>query len=389
MKIALVHDYLTQKGGAERVFELLCQYFPGADIFTALYDPQKSIDLGERLVQTTLLQNLPGAIQYFRLLAPFYFPAFRALDLQEYDLVISSSTSFAKAVRKRPRAHHICLCHNVTRFLWDTETYLKQYSDYKKLYPLIEMVFSLMRKQDLQYAQEPDVYIANSTTVADRIRKIYGRAASVIHYPIQSDNFSFSNQKEDYYLVASRLLSYKRVDITIKAFNALGWPLVIIGDGPERTRLEAQAADNIRFLGCVSDAERRRLMAKARFVVVSALEDYGLAPIEANASGTPVIAYGAGGVLDTQISGMTGVLFKQQIPESLKQALLEAQDINWNYERIQHHARSNFSEVSFFEKLEKILNKIIDTKSMNSSRQFCYDETLSAYCSAHSNQDVL
>jgi hypothetical protein len=172
MKVALVHDYLTQKGGAERVFELLCQYFPSADIFTSLYDPQRTIDLENRSVNTTVLQNIPGAKRYFRLVAPFYYPAFRALNLRDYDLIISSSSSFAKAVRKRPGALHICFCHNVTRFLWNTSTYLREYQDYKFFYPCIEKLFQHMRKVDIDYAQEPDIYIANSTTVASRIRQI-------------------------------------------------------------------------------------------------------------------------------------------------------------------------------------------------------------------------
>ncbi|MDJ0702665.1 MAG: glycosyltransferase [Leptolyngbyaceae cyanobacterium MO_188.B28] len=369
MKIALVHDYLTQGGGAERVFELLCQYFPSADIFTSLYDPEKSIDLGERVVKTTVLQHLPGAKKYFRLLAPLYYTAFRTLDLQNYDLIISSSTSFAKAVRKRPDAYHICLCHNVTRFLWDTETYLKEYSDYKKFYPLIEQIFALMRMQDLRYAQEPDMYISNSSAVADRIRKTYNRQAKVIHYPIRSKNFSFSSQKEDFYLVASRLLGYKHVDITVKAFNELGWPLVIIGDGPERKWLESQAADNITFLGRVSDAERRCLMSKARSVIVAALEDYGLVPIEANASGTPVIAYGAGGALETQIHGMTGMFFEEQTPESLKRVLLEARNMTWDHEQIRKHALSNFSEKIFFRRLKRVLNNVCDNRTMHTNSQ--------------------
>lgn len=175
MKVALVHDYLTQRGGAERVFELLCKRYPEADIYTSLYDPQQTIDLGERIVNTTFLQNIPGAAKYFRLMAPFYFPAFRALDLQEYDLIISSSTSFAKAVRKNPSAKHICFCHNITRFLWDTETYLREYGDYRYFAPLIEQVFQVMRKVDLAYAQEPDLYIANSSVVARRIQTTYGQ----------------------------------------------------------------------------------------------------------------------------------------------------------------------------------------------------------------------
>ncbi len=295
MKIALVHDYLTQRGGAERVFELLCHYFPQGDIFTSVYDRDNTIDLGNRKVNTTFLQYLPGSTKYFRLLAPLYYSAFRSLDLRDYDLVISSTSSFAKAVRTRKSAKHICFCHNVTRFLWDTQTYLQQYSTYKKYDFLIERIFSLMRKTDLKYAGEPNLYIANSTTVAQRIKQYYDRKAFTINYPIDSEKFHYSDSKDDFYLVACRLFGYKKVSVIIEAFNQLELPLSIIGDGPERKNLEAQANDNIKFLGYVSDLQRRELMAKARTVVVAALEDYGLVPVEANASGTPVISYGQGG----------------------------------------------------------------------------------------------
>lgn len=355
MKIALVHDYLTQRGGAERVFELLCHRYPEADIFTSLYDPEKTIDLGDRIVNTTCLQKIPGAAKYFRLIAPLYFPAFRALDLQDYDLIISSSTSFAKAVRKRPDAKHICFCHNVTRFLWDTETYLREYSDYRYFAPAIQKVFQLMRNVDLKYAQEPDVYIANSSTVASRIEKIYGKPALMVNYPIDTNKFVFSDTKDEYYLASARMISYKRLDVIVEAFNWLGWPLLISGDGPERERLEAQALDNIKFLGHVSDSQRQDLFAKAKSVIVAALEDYGLVPVEANASGTPVIAYGAGGVLDTQIHRETGFFFKRQTPESLQTALLESGGISWNYENIRNHAVNNFSEPVFFSKVERVI----------------------------------
>ena len=365
MKIALVHDYLTQRGGAERVFELLCRYFPSADIYTSLYEPKQTIELGQRLVRTTILQQIPGASKYFRLLAPLYYPAFRSLKLQDYDLIISSSSSFAKAVRKRAGAKHICLAHNVTRFLWDTATYLGEYSDYQNFYPLLEKIFEPMRKLDRKYAQEPDIYIANSRVVAKRIETIYGQKATVINYPICTNKFSFCEGKQDFYLVASRLLSYKRVDVTIKAFNALGWPLIIIGDGPERKYLESLAQENVQFLGHVEDKERTSLMAKARGVVVSALEDYGLVPIEANVSGTPVIAYGAGGVLDTQKEGVTGVLFEQQTAAALQLALVKASKINWNYAAIRKHALSNFTEEVFFNKIEQIL-KVVNEGGVNS-----------------------
>lgn len=358
MKIALVHDYLTQRGGAERVFELLCKHYPNADIFTSVYDPKRTIELGERLVRTTVLQNIPGAAKYFRTLAPLYFPAFRALDLQDYDLIISSSSSFAKAVKKRTGARHVCFCHNVTRFLWDTRTYLKEYGDYRYFYPLIETIFQIMRKVDLTYAQEPDLYIANSSVVARRIQENYGKQAIVINYPIDSSNFIFSETKDNFYLASARLIGYKRIDVIIEAFNWLGWPLLIIGDGPERERLESLALKNIKFLGHVSDSERSQLMTKASSVIVAALEDYGLVPVEANASGTPVIAYGAGGVLDTQLPGQTGVFFKRQTPDALQSALLDASEIAWDYGKIRNHALSQFSEEAFFSRVEQVIEEV-------------------------------
>ncbi len=364
MKVALVHDYLTQRGGAERVFELLCQFFPSADIFTSLYDPERGIDFGSRSVWTSYLQNIPGATSHFRLLAPLYFSAFRTLDLRAYDLIISSTSSFAKGVRKREGAFHLCLCHNVTRFLWDTQTYLKEYKHYQSFSWLIEQMFKYLRKIDCIYAQEPDMYVANSSTVARRIQKIYAREAMWINYPIDSSKFVFSGRKENFYLVSSRLLSYKRIDVIVEAFNWLGWPLLIVGDGPEREYLESKALDNVQFLGYVSDEWRTRLMAKARAVIVAALEDYGLVPIEANASGTPVIAYGAGGVLDTQIPGVTGILFKQQTPQALIAALLEAEDKQWKPAKIRNHALSNFSEQAFFRKFTQTIQAVLD--------DFCY-----------------
>ncbi|MBE9137570.1 glycosyltransferase [Nodosilinea sp. LEGE 07088] len=359
MKIALVHDYLTQRGGAERVFELLCKRFPDADIFTSLYDPEHTIDLRDRIVKTTALQSIPGAAQHFRMFAPLYFPAFRLLELDDYDLVLSSTTSFAKAVRTRDDALHICFCHNITRFLWDTKTYLRGFKEYQMLSPLLEPIFHQMRRLDLHYASEPNIYVANSSTVAKRIEHIYSRPASFINYPIDGSQFKFSDKKDDFYLVSCRLLSYKRVDIIVEAFNWLGWPLVIMGDGPERERLEELALDNITFIGHVSDEERTRLFAKAQMVIVAALEDYGLVPIEANFSGTPVVAYGAGGVLDTQVPGVTGVFFNRQTPDAVQAAMLEAQAQQWDYPRIHRHAIANFTEAAFFQKLDNFLKDTV------------------------------
>lgn len=359
MRIALVHDYLTQKGGAERVFELLCKRFPEADIYTSLYSPQNTIDVGNRPVRTTKLQAIPGATRNFRLLAPFYFSAFEDLDLQQYDLIISSTTSFAKSVIKHPDAYHICLCHNITRFLWQTSTYVDQYKDYKALMPVIQPIFNRLQKYDLAHAQKPDLYISNSSTVAERIQRTYNRPATTVNYPIDIDKFQFSSQKDNFYLVSSRMLGYKRIDIIIEAFNWLGWPLVITGNGPERERLEAMARPNIVFLGHVSDHKRKFLLSRAKSVIVAALEDYGLVPIEANASGTPVICYGAGGVLDTQIPGKTGVFFNRQSPEALQQALIEADSIKWNAHLIRDHVLQNFTEEVFFSKVTKVIKEFL------------------------------
>ncbi|VEP15934.1 Glycosyl transferase group 1 [Hyella patelloides LEGE 07179] len=364
MKIALVHDYLTQRGGAERVFEMLCSYFPQGDIYTSVHHEEKTVEIEGREVHTTFLQDIPGSTSHFRLFVPLYYPAFRSLDLQEYDLIISSTSSFAKGVRKKPGAMHICFCHNVTRFLWDTKIYLQENNSYQSFSPLINQVFNPIRKVDLECAQEPDLYIANSSTVAKRIKKYYKRNALTVNYPIDTSKFIFSDAKEEYYLISSRMISYKRLDIVIEAFNWLGLPLIIIGDGPERARLESLALDNIKFLGYVEDELRANLMAKAKGVIVMALEDYGLVPIEANASGTPVIAYGAGGVLDTQIDGVTGILFSPQTPEALHNALFRADRTDWDYQQIRNHAVDNFSESVFFSKIKQIIGEFCGNSAL-------------------------
>ena len=365
MKVALVHDYLTQRGGAERVFEMLCRFFPQADVFSSVYDRDNTVDIQGHSIKTTFLQNIPGVKRKFRLFAPLYYSAFRQLDLQSYDLIVSSTSSFAKGVKKRPGAMHICFCHNVTRFLWDTRTYLEQNSSYRKMGPAIEPILRFMRKQDLRYANEPDLYIANSSTVAKRIEKIYKRKALTINYPIDTDKFIFSAQKEEFYLISSRMISYKRLDIAIEAFNWMGLPLVITGNGPERQCLEEKALDNIKFLGYVNDKWRTHLMAKAKAVVVTALEDYGLVPIEANASGTPVIAYGAGGVLDTQVLGKTGILFSHQSPDALQKAIAQVEDRVWDYEAIRAHAVDNFSEPVFFQQVAEVIQEFCGQSTLD------------------------
>ncbi|NJS16797.1 MAG: glycosyltransferase family 4 protein, partial [Nostocaceae cyanobacterium CSU_2_110] len=196
-----------------------------------------------------------------------------------------------------------------------------------------------------------------SSVVARRIKSTYGKKAIVINYPIDTSKFVYSDSKDDYFLASARMIGYKRLDIIVEAFNWLGWHLKISGDGPEKERLQSKALKNIEFVGHVSDLERTQLFSKAKSVIVAALEDYGLVPVEANASGTPVVAFGAGGVLDTQVPGKTGVFFKRQTPDSLQTALLEAREIYWNYDNIRNHAVANFSEEAFFSKVEQVIDQ--------------------------------
>ncbi|CCH66004.1 Glycosyltransferase [Richelia intracellularis HM01] len=212
-----------------------------------------------------------------------------------------------------------------------------------------------MRAVDIEYSQGPDLYIANSHIVSKRIQNIYGKPTIVINFPIDTSKFIFSEKKDEYYLAAARMISYKRLDIIVEAFNWLGWRLLISGNGPEKERLQSKALGNIEFLGHTTDDKRAQLFAHAKSIIVTALEDYGLVPIEANASGTPVIAYGKGGVLDTQIPDKTGVLFSRQTPDSLQNALLRGKAINWDYQQIRNHAVANFSEEKFFRTVEQVV----------------------------------
>ena len=221
--------------------------------------------------------------------------------------------------------------------------------------PIILPIFQRLRQVDLAHAQKPDLYISNSTVVTQRIQQTYKQPATTVNYPIDINQFEFSDQKDDFYLVSSRLLGYKRVDVVVEAFNWLGWPLVVMGDGPEKKRLESVALPNISFLGHVSDEQRKGLMSRAKAVVVVALEDYGLVPIEANVSGTHVVAYGAGGVLDTQVPEKTGVFFHRQSPEALYHAMLKASAIQWDHRQIREHVLKSFTEDVFFEKVMTLI----------------------------------
>jgi glycosyltransferase involved in cell wall biosynthesis len=342
MKIALVHDFLMQMGGAEKVVEVLHGMFPDAPIYTSAYDPDAMPPYYRAWdIRTSFLQRLPFKRCLHRLALFLYPMAFESFDLSDYDLVISSSSAFAKGVVTQPHTLHICYCHAPMRYAWSTRSYLKNERGGGLLSKLLVPGLHYLRLWDSVSAARVDQYIANSQAVSDRIRKFYGRRSVVIYPPVETDRFELAPDIEvgDYYLIASRFVPYKRLDLAVEAFTKLGRPLKIVGDGRQRKALEAIAGNNVEFLGRVDDDKLQRLMARAKAYVMPGEEDFGIAPVEANACGRPVIAFDAGGARDTQIDGITGVLFREQTVDSLCEAVLRADMISFDPGAIRAHAQ--------------------------------------------------
>jgi glycosyltransferase involved in cell wall biosynthesis len=321
MKVALVHDYLTEMGGAERVVHALTRIFREAPLYTSVYDPRTCADFADRDVRTTFMQRLTRRKRLTKGLFLLFPPAFRRLDLDGFDLVISSSSGFAHHVRTRADALHVCYCHNPPRFLW-------QPGDYFQGRPLTRRLLrpglSRLRRLDLEAAERVDAYLANSATVAARIREIYGREAEVIHPPVNTSRHKVTSDRSGRFLVVSRLLAYKRVDLAVEAATLSGLPLDVIGDGPERRRLAQMAGPSVRFLGRRSDDFVRHALARCTALVLPGTEDFGLTPVEAQASGRPPVAFAAGGALETIRDGETGFLFAESTAEALTARMREA-----------------------------------------------------------------
>jgi glycosyltransferase involved in cell wall biosynthesis len=305
----LVHDFLVSLRGADRVFLEICGLWPEADIFTPVYDEEGTGGrLAHRNVQTSFLQKLHPNRRTFRALLPFYPAAVESFDLSGYDIVISSSSAWAHAVLCDEGAVHVCYCHNPFRYAWnERHRTLSERSD-----PLTRAAlrgfFRRWREWDWIAAQRVDRYVTNSRTTQARIRAYFGREARIVHPPVELERFAPADPG-DYYLVLSELVSHKRIDIAIEAFAELGLPLVIAGDGPDRRRLRRFAPPNVRFLGRVSDEHAAQLLAGCRAYVLTGVEEFGIAAVEAQAAGRPVIARRGGGVLDTVVDGVTGCLW--------------------------------------------------------------------------------
>jgi glycosyltransferase involved in cell wall biosynthesis len=339
VRVAFVHDYLTQFGGAERVLLEMHALHPDAPVYTTLYDPSAFGGAFEQIdVRETWLAKIPGARRNFRALLPLYPNAIESIDLTGYDLVISSTTSFAKGVVTRGGTLHVCYMNTPTRFLWRKDEYAASVVP-PLLRPFFAAIEPGLRAWDLRASARPDRIIANSENVAKRIRAIYGRKSDVLHCAVSLDGFAPGAGPYEHFLVASRLLPYKRVALAIEACVALGAPLVIVGEGPDESRLRSMSTPSVRFAGRVDDDERRSLFARARAIIVPGEEDFGLVPVEAAASGRPTVAFAAGGALETVVEGETGSFFREPTAQSLADALRALSTMDFDPARLAAHAQ--------------------------------------------------
>jgi len=341
MKVALVHDYLNQMGGAERVVLAFHELFPDAPLYTSIYDPRRVDAAFQQIdIRTSFMQRLPFVKKHHQPFLPLYPFAMERLDLRGYDLILSSSSAFGKGVITKPGTMHICYCHTPMRWCWNYDEYVEREQLGKLARGVLPFLITWLRVWDQTTAMRVDHFIANSPAVADRIQKYYRREAVVIPPPVDASRFLFdpTTQPEDYFLVVSRFMPYKRIDLAIQACNRLQLPLVIIGSGRDQQRLQQMAGPTIRFLGRLSDAEVLHYYAHCRALILPGEEDFGITPLEAQASGRPVIAYSAGGALASVIDGVTGTFFQEQTVESLAATLAAFDETRYDPQIIRDHA---------------------------------------------------
>ncbi|WP_299996079.1 glycosyltransferase [uncultured Clostridium sp.] len=370
MKVALIHDWLPFMGGAERVLTNFVEMYPYAPIYTTICNKNK---LDSQLKDTNIIvsniQKNGKEIENHRKYFPFMPTAVESFDLNEYDIVLSSSSSVAKGVITNPNTMHVCYCHSPMRYAWEfSYEYAGKMAGGKGLKNKILSYFLTgMRLWDLATANRVDYFIANSENVAKRIWKHYKRESVVIHPPVRCNLFQISDIDEDYFLVVSRLQEYKRIDLAVEVCNELGIPLVVIGDGPDREKLEKMAKGNIKFLGRESDEVIKEHYSKCKAFLFPGEEDFGITPLEAMASGRPVIAYGKGGALETVVEGKTGTFFKEQTKESFKEAIIRFQEMKFDKSEIRKHAEK-FDEKIFKRKMKTFIDE--SYKEFNNNKKW-------------------
>jgi glycosyltransferase involved in cell wall biosynthesis len=359
-KVAVVHDFLNCYAGAERVLEQILDLYPDADLFSLcdfLKEDQRGF-LKNRPVKSTFIQRLPGARDRFQQYLPLMPMAIEQLDMSGYDIVISSSHLAAKGIITSPNQLHICYCHSPVRYAWDMQhDYLKESgltSGWKSA--IARVVLHYLRAWDLRTANRVDLFVSNSDFIARKIEKVYRRQATTVYPPVDTVAFAYEPEKYDFYLTTSRLLPYKKVDLIVDAFNEMpGKRLVVIGDGPEFKKLKARAGRNVRVLGHQSFEVMREYMQRARAFVFAAEEDFGIVPVEAQSCGTPVIAFGQGGVTESVISGSTGIFFPEQTSACVIRAVEQFEaGPGWDPIAIRQNA-TRFSIAEFRAKFSKIV----------------------------------
>ncbi|MBS1808498.1 MAG: glycosyltransferase [Acidobacteria bacterium] len=337
--IALVHDYFIQMGGAERVAEALHQIFPAAPLYTTVALPHRlTPSLRQAAIHTSFMQRMPAIESKFRQYFMLYPWAVESLDLSAYDLILSSSSGYGKGVHRSKNAIHVCYCHTPMRWVWRYDDYAAREGFGTLSRVALPAMLSGLRWWDRRASRQPDYYIANSSVVAERIRQVYQREAVVIPPPIEVDRFQPSTDVEEYFLVLSRLVPYKRIDLAVEACTKMKKELIVIGDGPDRPRLERMAGKTVRFLGRQPDAVVNRFASRCRALLFPGEEDFGMVPLEINAAGRPVIAYRAGGALETVVEGITGLFFNQPTSESLAKAIESFEKCQWSSGQLRHHA---------------------------------------------------
>lgn len=364
MRVALVHDYLAQDGGAERVLQAMRSIWPEAPLFTLFHDRERANPaFRDWDVRTTFLGRLPGAKRHYRWYLPLMPTATEAHDLANYDLVVSSSSAFAKGVLTRPGTAHVSYCHTPTRFLWsDAHSYVDDLNLPVPIKLALSPVLTSQRVWDRLAADRVDLFIANSATVRDRIRRYYGRDSTVIHPPVEVDAFKPSSELGDYFLTGGRLVPYKRFDLVVMAFNKLGVPLKVFGDGPELSRLRRLAGKGVTLLGRVSDVEKAGLYARSLAFIHPHVEDFGITAIEAMAAGRPVIAYGEGGARETVIPGVTGEYLENQTWENLAHHVIRFDPMRYDPKAIRAHAEG-FSPQVFRDKMTRTIGDFMAARA--------------------------
>lgn len=362
MKIALIHDWYYVNGGAEKVVKAITSIFPDCEHF-ALFDVMPDNDklkiINTTQVTTTFIQKLPFISKLHRKYLQLYPYAIEQLDLRQYDLVISSSSSVAKGVLTNANQVHICYCHSPMRYAWDLyHNYLREsgFNWLAKLYA--KKVLHKIRVWDIISSNRVDYFIANSEYIAKRINKVYRKESKVIYPPVDVNYFSLDkNSTRDYYFTASRMVPYKKIDLIVETFAKNGKKLYVAGDGPELKKIKSKSMDNIVFLGHISKPELKKYLQNAKAFVFASEEDFGIVPVEAQACGTPVIAYGKGGSLETVLDKKTGLFFYEQTVEKLDEAITHFEKSTFNYEEIRNHAIT-FSEERFKSEISEFVREV-------------------------------